>query len=141
VSKVAAVCERERVATTGTTTGCSRVTANGAIDTVAVAEQRNGKSRGGLRPASGRADPSAIGVHPPVASDGKWSGFAPHGARLVSRERTMSPLVLILVVVLIIVLLGGGYGYRSGNNVLAGGGGLLGLILIILLILFLLGRL
>jgi hypothetical protein len=58
-----------------------------------------------------------------------------------SRERTMSPLVLILVVILILVVLGGGYGYRSGNNLLAGGGGLVGLILIILIILFLLGRL
>ena len=33
-------------ATTGTTTGCSRVTGNGAIDTMAMAEHRNGLNDG-----------------------------------------------------------------------------------------------
>jgi len=58
-----------------------------------------------------------------------------------SKERTVSPIVLVLVVILILSLLGGGYGLRSGNNILGAGGGLVGLVLLILLILALLGRL
>jgi hypothetical protein len=59
---------------------------------------------------------------------------------LSSKERIVSPLVLVLLVIVIMSLLGGGYGFRSGNTVLGAGGGVIGLVLLILLILALVGR-